>query len=298
MAFLKILKDRQLPVVPYNDFYFRVLLSLVASHILVMYNEPDTFFQAVFTASYWIGMAGSFIISILLTGYIYTVTVRLDRKLDWQDRAVQRLLWQGLLGFLAPAIGAFLLAAIFFSIMGLHILQTSYLRQDYTIILLMLLVMNLYYFGLNSYLLRRKPKEGASDKPPAQAPQPREILIVDTPARSIPVQLKEVAYFFILKGSVFMRTDNMPSLNDSYPLDMPLKQLEGLLDKNMFFRINRQMIVNFRACGAYRPGRNKTLELTVDPPPYPRDVKVPKEHERLCIISEDRVRQFRIWMDR
>ncbi|OKS85698.1 LytTR family DNA-binding domain-containing protein [Mucilaginibacter polytrichastri] len=267
-----------------------------------MYNEPDTFFEAVFTGSYWIGMAGSFVIAILLTTYIHFVTVRLDKKLDWKHHAILRLLWQSVFGFFVPAFGAFLLAAGFFAIYNINILKTTYLSEDYTIILLMLLVLNVYYFGINSYLLRdsREPDitTGENGEKGVSINPAREVLIVDTPTRSIPVKLDTAAYFFILGGAVFMRTTEMPSINDSYRLDIPLKTLEGMLDKRLFFRINRQMIVNFNACKFYRPGKNKTLELFPEPALYASGAKIPTEHERLHIISEDRVAPFRLWMDR
>jgi len=288
--------------VRYNDRYFRIALAFIASHIIVMYNEPDTFFEAVFTRSYWIGFAGSFVIAILLTTYIHFVTVRLDKTLDWKHHTLLRLFRQSVFGFFIPALAAFLLAAGFFAYYRYNILETSYLSEDYTIILLMLLVLNVYYFGINSYLLRdsRDPEivKGYKEETGTLASTAREVLIVDTPTRSIPVKLETAAYFFILGGSVFMRTTEMPSINDSYRLDIPLKTLEGMLDKRLFFRINRQMIVNFNACKFYRPGRNKTLELYPEPVLYPSGAKIPSEHQRLHIISEDRVAPFKLWMDR
>lgn len=288
--------------VNYNDKYFRIVLALIASHIIVMYDEPDGFFHAVFTASYWRGIAGSFVIAMALTTYIHFVTVRLDTKLDWKHHNLLRLLWQSVFGFFLPAIAAFLLAAGFFAIYGINILRTTYLQEDYTIILLMLLVLNVYYFGLNSYLLRDSHhpvlNEAKREEPVIPTSTAREILIVDTPTRSIPVKLDTAVYFFISGGSAFMRTNEMQSINDSHRLDIPLKALEEILDKRTFFRINRQMIVNFNACKFYKPGKNKTLELFPEPELYAKGAKVPSEHERLHIISEDRVAAFKSWMDR
>jgi hypothetical protein len=95
-----------------------------------------------------------------------------------------------------------------------------------------------------------------------------------------------------------MRTFDMASLGQSYELGIPLKNLEDILDKRLFFRINRQMIVNFNACKFFTPGKNKTLELFPEPALYGPGAKIPAEHKRLHIISEDRVAAFKLWMDR
>lgn len=297
-------------VVKYNDRYFRIILCAVAAHIIVMYKEPDTFFQAILTLSYLIGFAGSFLIALLLTSLIYYVTVRLDRLYDWKLNTLHRLLWQAVLGFAFPAILAFLLAGVFFWLFGFNIFRTTYLQEEYTIILLMLLVMNIYYFGINSFLLRdKRPETEPNDTTTALSElvmvnnqvlpsASKELIIVDTPTKSIPVKQENICYCYLLHGYVFMRTIGMESLNESYQLSGNLKTLEESLDKKLFFRINRQMIVSLGACRSYQAGKNKTIELHLEPLPYPAGAKVPREHKRLCVISEDRAAAFKVWIQR
>ncbi|TRW21946.1 LytTR family transcriptional regulator [Flavobacterium zepuense] len=281
--------------IKYNDGYFRLVLAAIAAHIIVMYNVEKGFFEALFTLSYIRGFIGSWVIALLLIQYVHFVTLRLDKKYDWHDNTLLRFLWQTLLAFAAPAFLAFLLAAMFFWIFDRNIFHTSYLSQDYTLVIFMILVINIYYFGLHSFLLHRQVTRNVNRA--TESPS-REILIVDTPTRSIPVKLDTVAYFFILGGTVFMRTFDMPSLGQSYQIGIPLKNLEDILDKRLFFRINRRMIVNFNACTSYKQGRNKTLELIVAPVLYETGTKIPAEHERLTHVSEDRVVSFKLWMDR
>src|SRR5690606_37693908 len=147
------------PVVNYNDFYLRIAMSIAASQILLMYNEQVTFFNLLLQPGYYLSLLGSFLIAFLLVNYIYIVTIGLDKNFDWKNHTTKRLGWQVLLGFAIPALGAFLLAALFFAVNRMNILQTTYLDQDYTIILIMLLIVNLYYFGLNSFLLRDEPSK-------------------------------------------------------------------------------------------------------------------------------------------
>jgi len=298
----------------YHDFYFRIILALIGAHLIVMYNDPHSFFEVVFRWPYLRAMLGSFVIAFLLVQYIHYVTLRLDSRFDWHDQTLQRLFWQTVIGFLSPALFAFMLAAFFFWIFDMNILKTTYLSQDYTLIIFMLLAVNIYYFGLHSFL---RYKEVAGNKvilPEADYPYPvpsperweslnevqskKQILIVDTATKSIPVRTEQIAYLYILSGTVFLRTFEMDSVNESYQINENLKAIEDSLDKKQFFRINRQMIVSFNAVKFYSPGKNKTLDIIVEPQPYPGTVSIPSEHIRLCVVSEDRATAFKDWMKR
>ena len=74
--------DDTITKVNYNDRYFRIVLSLLAAHIIVMYNETDSFLEALFTETYIRGVLASFVIAWLLTTYIHFISVRLDRRYD------------------------------------------------------------------------------------------------------------------------------------------------------------------------------------------------------------------------
>jgi DNA-binding LytR/AlgR family response regulator len=303
----------------YNDRYFRIALSAIAAHIIVLYYDPDSLFDAIFTISYLKGFIGSFIIAMLLTEYIHFVTVRLDIKYDWHIHTLYRIFWQTIIGFIAPAVLAFLLASLFFWINGYNVFDTVYLEQDFALIVVMLLTINLYYFGLNSFLKLRHmqtavplmtseieaqrvapiaEKHNETNSINNEVPSIKEIIVVGTPSKSIPVRVEHISYCYILGGYAFVRTTDMESLSDSYQISNNLKTMEELLDKRMFFRINRRMIVNFTACKSFAPGKNKTLEVLLEPVPYPNGSKIPEEHERLCVVSEDRVTAFKLWMDR
>jgi len=167
--------------VPYNDRYFRIVLSLLAAHIIVLYNDKDSFFQAVFTFSYLRGMAGSFVIALLLTEYVHYITVRLDWKFDWHANTLLRLFWQALLAFVAPSLLAFLLAAFLFWIFNINIFHTTYLQQDYTVIVFMILSINMYYFGLNSFLRLRHT---------SASPNPQATYTIPAPAGEFPIEKK------------------------------------------------------------------------------------------------------------
>lgn len=99
------------------------------------------------------------------------------------------------------------------------------------------------------------------------------------------IDVHDIAYFFILNKSVYLKT--FPGM--AYPLDFTLDKLESVLDPELFFRINRKYMVNISAIvnmTAYSRGRVK-LEL-----------KPKADDEYDAIVSIDRARDFKQWMDK
>lgn len=301
--------------VRYKDWYLRILFCLISAHAATMANLSEGFVQVFFSEYYWPFLAGNFFVAIALTDYIRFITGRLDQKFDRQKAMLQRFSWQAILGVALPAIFSFAAVAVFFRLYGLDVLKTGFLIEDYAFILSILLAVNIYYLRMNSLIrLRSEPKiqelpiietGSASDIRQSAFPTssedlkiPKEVIVAETPTKSIPIRTENIAYCFLLGRYAFIRTTDMPSLNDSHQISWSLKMLEQTLDKRQFFRINRRMIVNFSACRYYRPGKNKTLELILEPEPYLQHSRMPAEHERLCIVSEDRATSFKQWMDR
>jgi DNA-binding LytR/AlgR family response regulator len=100
--------------------------------------------------------------------------------------------------------------------------------------------------------------------------------------KSIPVT--NIHCFYIIERCSFLFTDS----NRSYPLDFSLNEIEQLVDPKLFFRINRDCIVNFFAIQdiiAYSSNRLKII------------LRSWTEKEEL-LVSRERVTDFKKWMDR
>lgn len=299
--------------VNYNDLSIRIVLSIVAAHVMTSYNEPEGFFEIILTSSYLRGFAGSFFIAFLTINYIYLLTLRLDHRYNWHRQTFLRFFWQLLLGLCVPAIIVFLLVALFFGIYNINIFETEYLSQDFPLVLLMLLVVNLYYFGLYHFLIAKNPIVLQPDKSnneiaelqPISAeiqkeeePSYKETIIITTPLKTFPIHTDEIAYIFRLSDGVFIRLKSMKDFGESYQTNYSLKDLEAMLDPSKFLRINRQMIVSYQSVKAFRNETAKTLLLTLDPEPYPIGKDTPPEHQKLMVVSETRTPRFKLWMDR
>jgi len=98
------------------------------------------------------------------------------------------------------------------------------------------------------------------------------------------VEVKEIAYFFVLNKAVYLRTFQ----GGSYDVDLTLEKLEEILDPASFFRINRKYLVNIASISSmtvYSRGRVK-LEL-----------KPPADDELDAIVSIDRSVEFKKWLN-
>lgn len=299
--------------VRYNDGGMRFVLSIIAAHIMVAYNEPESFFKIIFTMSYIRGFVASFVMSFVIINYIYLVTLKLDKKYDWHYHIFIRFIWQVLCGIILPSVLIFLLVTLFFKIYGIDIFKTEYLQQDYPLVLLMLLVVNLYYFGLYHFHIGRTlalERTAAPDIenivsqpanlqiPAEDQPNYKETIIINTLLETFPINTDDIAYIFRINDGVFIRLKNMKDLNHSYQTSYSLKELETFLNTSKFFRINRQMIVNFQAVASFRPETAKTLSLTLVPELHTPDQEIPVEEQKLAIVSESRTPRFKLWMDR
>jgi hypothetical protein len=283
----------------YNALFFRIGLSILAGHIIVIYAQPKTTFDALLSPSYYRALGASIVIAFILISYVRFINISFDKKLTWERHALQRTLYQFALGLVIPGIMAFLMAALYFQLNGINILHTVYLSIDFPFIMVMLLCLNLYYVIL--YLINRLRtveviKATYEPKPPEKENVLRETFLVHTPVKVLPLRTEQICYFFRKNGHNFVHTFG----SDVYAIPESLKEIEDRFGGQHFFRINRQMVINFEACVSFRPGKNKTLELTLRPPfsLKHRDEETHNGGGSFVTVSEDRVQAFKDWMNR
>jgi two-component system response regulator LytT len=100
---------------------------------------------------------------------------------------------------------------------------------------------------------------------PAAAPQ--NSFLVRFRDKMYPVQVKDVALITLENGIVYLYTFN----NEKHPLFKPIDDIEAVVDPSVFFRINRQMLINRNAVMAIEPFFNrkvmvKTNVITAEKP--------------------------------
>ena len=96
------------------------------------------------------------------------------------------------------------------------------------------------------------------------------------------IKAKDIAFIHSAKGITQATTFG----KQEYPLDYSLDQVENLLDKNSFFRVNRQFIIHIDAIKKMTAYYNSRLVVQLNPAST-ADV----------IISRERVGDFKNWLE-
>ena len=96
------------------------------------------------------------------------------------------------------------------------------------------------------------------------------------------VNTDDISYFFVAEKNVFLATLN----GHTYSAENTLETLESVLDPEMFFRVNRQYLVNIKGIkNMYSLSKSRIkLELS---PPSPSEV----------LVSFPKMSEFRKWLD-
>ena len=97
------------------------------------------------------------------------------------------------------------------------------------------------------------------------------------------IEIQDVLFFVSLEKATFCHTADQRK----HILDFTLDQLEGLLDPQRFFRINRKYIVAAESILDMISFTNSRLKLVLK-----------NSDDREIIVARERVQEFKDWMDR
>ena len=111
----------------------------------------------------------------------------------------------------------------------------------------------------------------------------KERFLVNAGQKVHSVKASEIAYFYAQEKGVFFCT----FANKHFDVDYTLEQLENSLDPKIFFRINRQFLVNFEAIENMHTVSKSRLLLELKP-----------KSEIEVIVSFGNMHQFKIWLNR
>ena len=96
------------------------------------------------------------------------------------------------------------------------------------------------------------------------------------------VKARDISYLHFHKGALYATTFQQQQM----PLDYSLDQIEKLLDRLTFFRINRQLIVNIDAIKKITAYYNSRLMLQLQP-----------QTTADIVVSRERVADFKRWLE-
>jgi len=111
--------------------------------------------------------------------------------------------------------------------------------------------------------------------------QYQERFIIHVGAQIKLIQDCEIAYFYTENKTVYIVTFD----KQKYSMDISLEGFEKIVNQKLFYRINRQFIVQLKAITKMAPASKQRIELTLEPP---------TSYE--TITSFERTPQFKRWL--
>jgi len=96
------------------------------------------------------------------------------------------------------------------------------------------------------------------------------------------IKTEEIAYFIAEDGIVILATKE----GKRFPIDYTMDALEAIVNKDTFFRINRKLILNIEQITQVQTYFNGRLKI-----------KLKHELNDECIVSRERVSDFKKWLD-
>ena len=266
----------------YKDLPFRFIAAIVAAHFIVVFGEELTLAELLLHYEYYVAVAGSFGIAFSLISLVYIATRKLDAYYDWKKRPVSRVAMQLIFGVIIPSLAAYLLAALYFSFLGVNILDRPYLRYDFPVIMVLLLMLNFYYLCYYLFLqVKMAETSNVSFTDTGQQFKNSFLIQEGTKNKSLNTEhigafYREGMYNFILDFS-----------GKSHLINQTLDDIQNVTDPEQFFRANRQVIINYHSCDNYELLEYGKLRLYTEPP-----------LKQEVIISQRRAKDFKNWMER
>lgn len=275
-----------MPPVVYKDFWFKIIGCLVSSYIIDALNREETIFQRLGSKYFYVDIAGGFVIALILWEIVRFATRYLDKRLSWTEQPVKRTLLQLLLGVFLPSLFSFVFTLLWMQIAyDQDIFKTSWLYNEFYTVVIIILFINLIYFSWWLYLVWKQQQDlilstenkiGATDQQ-----SPYETIEVTKAGKTILLPQNNIAYSYLNNGYCYIKPFEGESFVTTYTLD----ELTKMLSQTHHFRVNRQILINKKACKAYKSIEFGKIELELDPAS-----KIP------VIVSQKRAKDFRKWI--
>lgn len=287
----------------YNDRFFRRILAITGAYFVTEFGGEDGYFSfsRLLTKEFYVEFGSSVVIALTLVELISWITRLLDRRYDWRRQTVLRISLQALLGVVLPGIIDFLMASIYFRVFGVNILDTTYLQYSMPYIILMITSFNLayvvYYFyrrevqAEKSWRMQVVPAGSVEESFPGPSlilrdKMPlKEVFIVHKGSKSISVPVEDICYFFHENDYNFLRT----FAGDISLIRQSLDEVELAVSDKQFFRLNRQMIINYKAFLHFVPKPAGKLKVFLKPS---------APDNLATTVSQKKSPRFKDWIDR
>jgi len=261
--------------VRYPDRNLRLIAIPLWGFLYRNIGEVSTFGRLLKDPQYYLDLGVSILVTFLIWELNRFFILRFDRRYSWVEQTLPRALVQG---FTCFGISGLLVLMISF-VYNTYLVERHALfnidivfMTDIPMAWMFLLVMHLLYTGmwLREYHLRvvagleeknDKLKEEIESSSEPVANRALRNLLVNQGKAQVPLSLSEIAYLSVAGDLCVIRN----LAGQSFTIDQSLEQLEELLPKAEFFRLNRQIIAHRQAIRKVESDGSGRLLLQLNP---------------------------------
>jgi hypothetical protein len=262
---------------PKDKYLIPIFVPAIVLTVEALNNEPLS--RLVMLDWFWKELIAGIIIAGVIWLFVRFISIRLDKKVQWKKQFNRRLLLQALFGWTIPSLILFILCWMMFEwIIGQPMFETLFPYYEFPFSVLVVA-------GINGYYLIYKLLENETVETSTEEIQPgvtqTTLFAYKGPDRfplhhgMIDVVIKNAAYLdvYTSNGTRLSMTGTMDSLEKVLPYDV-------------FFRVNRQVIMHAKSIKSFRSIENGKIEINcglegIEPP----------------IVSQKKAAEFRKWME-
>jgi hypothetical protein len=283
--------------IKYHDLWIRLIGSFAASHFIEVLGRDESLFYLLLQQFYYIDVLSGFCIAFAVWEIVSRASNYLDERFAWEEQTLTRALLQITLGVFVPSVFLHLLTYLQFTyILGQQMSETSWYTYELPVAIMVIVLINTYYLTYYFFLKYQQLKQNAVLLPEEVAPVPapistepdtakkkRQVFIISKGQRNIPLPVEDIAYFYTKDENNYLRTFT----NEAFLVDESLEDIYSHVDEQLFFRANRQTIINFNACKYFSYLYHGKLQVALHP-----------EADEPVIISQKRSPLFKDWVRR
>lgn len=235
--------------IAYNNKKLRITCAFVASFYILFHGRPINLVKAFSSRGFYLALAVSFGISLILVHTIHAITRWLDKRSPWRAEPIKRSLLQFLLGVILPACIDLVLISIYFNTREQDMIDNGFLLVDFPVIFFFIVLMNIYYV-IHYLLLTESKPTIAYINPivPDNENSEMTALTIDHNGQHLLFDVsQDILCFYRLGKSVKAFTTH----GNEYVINISLASLEERFGTIHFCMINRSMLINTKTIRGY-----------------------------------------------
>ncbi|WP_165585918.1 LytR/AlgR family response regulator transcription factor [Pedobacter nototheniae] len=242
----------------YFSFGWMMLISLCITLCLNWPTMNSRFWHTLTQDWYHIACANTFATVFIMITFTNMFTSYLDSKWLWEKDLWKRLVFQILLGFMAPILICYFFSWVSFYFLNVNISSTRYIRNMSSLLVLICIMINLLHM-VYYYIYRSSEWLNST----AGKPKPAPVLYLFIPdgKGEKKISTAAIAYIYVENGTTYIQHHN----SDLDVCFIALDSLYKKLDEASFFKATRSYIVSSAAVEGYVKIPHKGLKVRLQP---------------------------------